>query len=82
MLASEVDLTEPLALHPSGAQALDQYATQGNENGTIVTTIVATFAEEDVLSAIARDGSVPLTLWGQLVSGEAFHATDSVVLTH
>ena len=82
VLASEVDLTAPLTLSPSSAAALDQYATQSNDNGTIITTIFATFAEEDVLSAIALDGVVPLTVWGQLISGEAFHGTDSVVLTH
>lgn len=82
VLASEVDLTVPLALHASGAEALDQYATHSNDNGTIITTVFATFAEEDVLSVIPQDGVVPLTVWGQLISGEAFHGTDTVVLTH
>jgi len=82
VLESQVDLSVPLVLYPSGVEARFQHTTQIEDNGTVFTTVFVMFAEEDVLNAVPQDGLVPLTIWGQLTSGEPFSGTDTVVLTH
>lgn len=82
VVKTDVDLSEPLVLYPSGVEAVYQHTTQIEDGGTIITTVFVMFDEEDVLNAIPQNGLVPLTIWGQLVSGEPFSGTDTVVLTH
>ena len=83
VFVSDVDLSVPLVLYPSGVEARHQHATQINkDDGSVITTVFVMFDEEDVLNAIPQDGLVPLTVWGQLMSGDPFSGTDTVVLTH
>jgi len=73
----EID-SEPLMLNPGGIEAACQYAFQWYEEGTLRTTIIASFDKANLMAAVP-DGDVELEVVGGLnTDQEEFYGIDTV----
>jgi hypothetical protein len=77
-LASNVNTSAPMLLFPGGVQSMAQYASQSGTD----TIIFVIFDEATVLDTIPVNGTIELTLYGQLKSGLQFSGSDSVTIVH
>ena len=77
-LSSNVDTSVPMTLFPGGVQSMAQY---GHQSGTDAV-IILIFNEAAVLNAIPVNGTIELTVYGQLTSGQQFNGSDSVTISH
>ncbi|NQV34639.1 MAG: hypothetical protein HQ515_18240, partial [Phycisphaeraceae bacterium] len=77
-LSSNVDTSVPMTLFPGGVQSMAQYAHQSGTDAVIIVI----FNEATVLNAIPVNGTIELTLYGQLMSGQQFNGSDSATISH
>ena len=77
-LATNVNTNVPMLLFPGGIQSIAQYASQSGTD----TIIFVIFDEASVLNTIPANGTIELTVYGQLKSGLQFNGSDSVTIVH
>ena len=77
---ADVDLTLPARLLPADIPALAMYAVLDADG--VTTTLFVMFDEEALLTAIPGNGQLPITVVGQLRSGQPFFGSATLVLTH
>ena len=76
----DVDLTLPARLLPADIPALAMHALLDADG--VTTTLFVFFDEEALLRAIPQNGQLPITVVGQLRSGQPFFGSATLFLTH
>ena len=76
----DVDLTLPVRLLPADIPALAMLPVLSADG--VSTTLFIMFDEEALLLAIPVDGQLPVTVIGQLRSGQPFFGSTTLLLTH
>lgn len=77
MTTDHVNSDQPLCIYPGGTEVIDQYAIQWRRNRMPCANVFAFFSK-DVLTHVAPDGSVELTVSGQLKTGQYFFGKDTI----
>jgi len=79
LTAEDIDVNTPAVLEPAGIEST-YIDLLGSNNGPVYLEIV--FDRENLCDSLYENGLVEIELWGRLVTGRYFYATDTIKVSN